>query len=104
MPQAHPALPLNLLLLKGASIVGVFWGEFSKREPKANAAMMMELAQWYGQGKIKPVIDRTMPMAELPAAYAHMGYAQRAGQAGTGELTSATLRRPGFPGSFAALW
>ena len=68
-----PALPLNLPLLKGASIVGVFWGEFSKREPKANAAMMMELAQWYGQGKIKPVIDRTMPMAELPAAFAHMG-------------------------------
>ena len=35
--------------------------------------MMAELAQWYGQGKIKPVIDRTMPMAELKAAYAHMG-------------------------------
>ena len=35
--------------------------------------MMMELAQWYAQGKIKPVIDRTMPMAELPAAFAHMG-------------------------------
>ena len=68
-----PALPLNLPLLKGASIGGVFWGEFSKREPKANAAMLMELAQWYAQGKIKPVIDRTMPMAELPAAYARMG-------------------------------
>ena len=47
----------------------MFWGNFAKREPKANAAMMMELAQWYAQGKIKPVIDRTMPMAEL-AAYA----------------------------------
>jgi NADPH2:quinone reductase len=68
-----PALPLNLALLKGASIVGVFWGEFAKREPRANAAMMAELAQWYGQGKIKPVIDRTMPMSELKAAYAHMG-------------------------------
>ena len=68
-----PSLPLNLALLKGASIVGVFWGDFSKREPKANAAMMAELAQWYGQGKIKPVIDRTMPMAELKAAFAHMG-------------------------------
>ena len=68
-----PSLPLNLALLKGASLVGVFWGDFSKREPKANAAMMMELAQWYGQGKIKPVIDRTMPMAELKAAYARMG-------------------------------
>jgi NADPH:quinone reductase len=68
-----PALPFNLALLKGASIVGVFWGEFAKKEPKANAAMMGELAQWYGQGKIKPVIDRTMPMADLKAAYAHMG-------------------------------
>ena len=68
-----PSLPLNLALLKGASIVGVFWGDFSKREPKANAAMMTELAHWYGQGKIKPVIDRTMPMTELKAAFAHMG-------------------------------
>jgi NADPH:quinone reductase len=68
-----PALPFNLALLKGASIVGVFWGDFAKKEPKANAAMMGELAQWYGQGKIKPVIDRTMPMADLKAAYAHMG-------------------------------
>ena len=68
-----PALPLNLALLKGASIVGVFWGDFAKKEPEANAAMMGELAQWYGAGKIKPVIDRTMPMAELKAAYQHMG-------------------------------
>lgn len=68
-----PSLPLNLPLLKGASLVGVFWGEFAKREPKANAVMMGELAQWYAQGRIKPVIDRTMPMAELPAAFARMG-------------------------------
>ncbi|MDO8373450.1 MAG: zinc-binding dehydrogenase, partial [Polaromonas sp.] len=70
---AIPALPLNLTLLKGASIVGVFWGGFAKNEPKASAAALAELAQWYAQGKIKPVIDRTMPMAELKAAYAHMG-------------------------------
>ncbi len=68
-----PSLPLNLPLLKVASIVGVFLGEFARREPKANAAMMAELVDWYVQGKIKPVIDRTMPMAELKAAYAHMG-------------------------------
>jgi NADPH:quinone reductase len=68
-----PALPFNLPLLKGASIVGVFWGDFARKEPQANAAMMGELAQWYAQGKVKPVIDRTMPMAELKAAYAHMG-------------------------------
>jgi NADPH2:quinone reductase len=68
-----PALPLNLPLLKGASIVGVFWGGFAKAEPKASAKMMAELADWYAQGKIKPVIDRSMPMSELKAAYAHMG-------------------------------
>lgn len=68
-----PSLPLNLPLLKGASIVGVFWGDFSRREPQANAAMMQELAGWYAQGKIKPVIDRTLPMAQLREAYAHMG-------------------------------
>jgi NADPH2:quinone reductase len=68
-----PALPLNLPLLKGASLVGVFWGDFAKREPQANAAMMAELAQWYAQGKIKPVIDRTLPMNELKAAYTLMG-------------------------------
>ena len=68
-----PALPFNLALLKGASIVGVFWGDFARREPQANAAMMAELAQWYAQGKVKPVIDRTMPMKDLKAAYDHMG-------------------------------
>ena len=67
-----PSLPLNLPLLKGASIVGVFWGDFARREPAANAAMMAELAGWYQSGKVKPVIDRTLPMSQLPTAYAHM--------------------------------
>lgn len=75
-----PALPLNLPLLKGASVVGVFWGEFSRREPKNNAAMMQELAQWYAQGRIKPVIDRTMAMGELFAAYERMGSRQVQGK------------------------
>jgi NADPH2:quinone reductase len=68
-----PSLPLNLALLKGASIVGVFWGEFARREPKANAQALAELARWYAEGKVKPVIDQHLPMRELPAAYARMG-------------------------------
>ena len=68
-----PALPLNLALLKGASIVGVFWGEFARREPKAHSNALMELARWYAEGKVKPVIERRLPMRELPAAYALMG-------------------------------
>ena len=69
---AIPALPLNLPLLKGASIVGVFWGDFVKREPRANAAAMQQLAAWYAEGKVKPVIDTLLPMSELHTAYARM--------------------------------
>jgi NADPH:quinone reductase len=67
-----PTLPLNLPLLKGASIVGVFWGEFVKREPRANAASLQHLAAWYAEGKVKPVIDTLLPMSELHTAYARM--------------------------------
>jgi NADPH2:quinone reductase len=70
---AIPALPLNLALLKGASIVGVFWGDFARREPKANAAALAELAKWYAEGKVKPVIDQRLPMPELRKAYELMG-------------------------------
>ncbi len=77
---AIPALPWNLALLKGASIVGVFWGEFVKREPAAFAAAMRQLLQWYGQGLVKPVIDQRLPMGELKAAYARMGSRQVMGK------------------------
>jgi NADPH:quinone reductase len=68
-----PSLPLNLTLLKGADIVGVFWGDFSRREPEANAKMMQTLAGMYARGQIKPVIDQTLPMSELHKAYDIMG-------------------------------
>ena len=68
-----PAVPWNLALLKGASIVGVFWGDFARREPQANASALAELAQWYASGKIKPVIDQRLPMHELPKAFERMG-------------------------------
>jgi len=75
-----PSLPLNLPLLKGASVVGVFWGEYAKREPQANAAMLQTLVQWMAQGQIKPVIDRTLPMSELPHALRLMGQRQVKGK------------------------
>ncbi len=63
-----PQIPANLLLLKGASAVGVFWGEFAKREPKSNFAMMKELFAWLAQGKIKPHVSRIYPLADTPRA------------------------------------
>ncbi len=67
-----PALPLNLALLKGASIVGVFWGDFARREPKAFALGLAQLFAWYAQGAVKPAIDTKLPMTALPAAYERM--------------------------------
>jgi NADPH2:quinone reductase len=67
-----PALPGNLALLKCASIVGVFWGDFAKREPQKNAEMMVTLTDWYEHKKIKPFIDSTMPMDQLMQAYERM--------------------------------
>ena len=63
-----PKLPWNLLLLKGSSLVGVFWGEFAKREPKANAAAMRELMGWLAEGKIKPHISGRYALADTPKA------------------------------------
>ncbi|KQV85112.1 NADPH:quinone oxidoreductase [Massilia sp. Root351] len=63
-----PKLPLNLALLKGASLVGVFWGEFAKREPQANLAGMMQLLGWLAEGKIKPHISARYALADTAQA------------------------------------
>jgi NADPH2:quinone reductase len=63
-----PKLPLNLPLLKGASLVGVFWGEFAKREPKANLAAMQQLMGWMAEGKIRPHISGRYALADTPKA------------------------------------
>jgi NADPH2:quinone reductase len=75
-----PALPLNLALLKGASVVGVFWGGFTRNEPERNAQALAELALWYAQGRIRPVIDRRLPMEQLPQAFARMAARQVQGK------------------------
>ncbi|MBL0170983.1 MAG: NADPH:quinone oxidoreductase family protein [Gemmatimonadaceae bacterium] len=63
-----PKLPLNLTLLKGASLVGVFWGEFAKREPKANAQAMRQLMGWLADGTIKPHISARYALADTAQA------------------------------------
>jgi len=63
-----PKLPLNLALLKGASLVGVFWGDFARREPQANQAAMRELMTWLAVGKIKPHISGRYALADTPRA------------------------------------
>lgn len=63
-----PSLRINLLLLKEASLVGVYWGEFAKREPKANARMIGELMGWLAHGRLKPCVSHVYPLHETPRA------------------------------------
>ncbi len=63
-----PKIPLNLPLLKGCAVVGVFWGEFATRQKKDNQANMMQLFGWLMQGKIKPHISAEYPLAQAAQA------------------------------------
>jgi len=63
-----PKLPLNLALLKGAAVVGVFWGDFTRREPQAFAESARQLARWYQEGRLKPHVSATFPLAKAADA------------------------------------
>jgi NADPH2:quinone reductase len=63
-----PKLPWNLMLLKGASVVGVFWGDFVRREPKANLAAMRQMLGWMAEGKLRPLVSKRYPLAETAQA------------------------------------
>lgn len=63
-----PKIPLNLPLLKGCSIVGVSWGGFMRREPARYAASVKQLCQWYREGRLKPHVDRTLPLERAAEA------------------------------------
>jgi NADPH2:quinone reductase len=57
-----PDLPVNLALLKGAAIIGVFWGAFAQRQPKDNTANFAQLFEWFEQGRVKPLVSKSYPL------------------------------------------
>lgn len=59
-----PEIALNRLLLKGCASLGVFWGDFIRREPEAQAANVRLLYQWFEQGRLKPLVSREYPLAQ----------------------------------------
>ena len=79
-PAGIAKLPLNLTLLKSCQVVGVFWGAFARREPKANAANIAELMQLYADGKIKPLISERYPLAKAGDAIAKLGARKAVGK------------------------
>ncbi|MCL6417363.1 NADPH:quinone oxidoreductase family protein [Aestuariirhabdus sp. Z084] len=63
-----PELPVNLTLVKGYAVLGVFWGTFTMKQPKDFVANMMELMQWYLQGKVKVVVDEQFSLQNAVGA------------------------------------
>ncbi len=63
-----PKLPLNLPLLKGAAVVGVFWGGFAMGKPKENMQNTTTLLQWHSEGKLKPHIDKLYALEDAAKA------------------------------------
>lgn len=63
-----PRVPLNLPLLKGCQIVGVFWGAALQRDPSLLGGVIDELGRWWRDGRIRPHVSRTFTLQEAPAA------------------------------------
>ncbi|WP_122845407.1 NADPH:quinone oxidoreductase family protein [Pseudomonas viridiflava] len=68
-----PELPVNLALLKGASVVGVFWGSFAQRQPQDNAANFKQLFAWFEEGKLKPLVSQVYPLERAGEAIDALG-------------------------------
>jgi NADPH2:quinone reductase len=63
-----PSARANLILLKGCSVVGVFWGAYANKDPAGNRANFEQLFKWLDEGRLRPLIARTLPLAEAAAA------------------------------------
>ena len=63
-----PKIPLNLLLLKSCDLIGVFWGQFTQRDPAANRAHLEQVFAWIAEGKMHPHVDAVLPFTEAALA------------------------------------
>lgn len=67
-PAGIPSVPLNLALLKGCQIVGVFWGAWAARDRRAFAAGVEDLLRFYGEGRVRPHVSKTYPLEQAGQA------------------------------------
>ena len=75
-----PRIPLNLPLLKGCSVVGVFWGAFTGKEPDRHAANIAELLGWMAEGRISPHVSATYPLERAGEAISELGERRATGK------------------------
>jgi NADPH2:quinone reductase len=73
-------LPLNLTLLKGCAVIGVFWGEFAKREPELHAANVAALLALYSTGRVKPAVTERFPLSRGAEAIARLAAREARGK------------------------
>ena len=79
-PAGIAKLPLNLTLLKSCQVMGVFWGAFVARDPKKNRANLAELLALYAEGKVRPEISGSFPLARGGAAIAALAARKASGK------------------------
>ena len=75
-----PSLPANLPLLKGAAVIGVFWGSFAQRQPQDNVANFQQLFAWYAEGKLKPLVSQTFALENTAQAINTLAARQAVGK------------------------
>lgn len=75
-----PKYPTNLALLKGCQLVGVFWGEFVKREPQTCLANCAALFELYAQRQLKPLVGQAFPLDQYAAALNQFIHRQAVGK------------------------
>ncbi|HLL26183.1 MAG TPA: NADPH:quinone oxidoreductase family protein [Xanthobacteraceae bacterium] len=68
-----PKIPLNLALLKGCEIVGVFWGEFIRRHPERLRAQIKDVLDWVNAGRLSAHVDAVYPFERAGEAFAAIG-------------------------------
>jgi NADPH2:quinone reductase len=71
-PAGIPRIPLNLTLLKGCDVVGVFWGAAVARDPEGHQRNVRELLELYAAGKIKPYVSERFPLERASDAIVHL--------------------------------
>jgi NADPH2:quinone reductase len=71
-PAGIPRIPLNLPLLKGCDVVGVFWGTWTARDPAGYRQSVKELFDYYAEGKIRPHVSEHYPLARASEAITHL--------------------------------
>jgi len=71
-PAGIPRLPLNLTLLKSCDVAGVFWGAAVARDPAGHRRNVAELMDLYAEGRIRPYVSETFPLARAGDAIAHL--------------------------------